>query len=436
MPEVSIIVPVYNAEKAVGRCIESILEQEYTDFELILIDDGSRDSSPQILDGYAEKDQRVRVVHKENGGVSAARNTALDMAQGKYIQFLDADDWISAEATKLLVRTMEDKNCDMVIASFYRVVGSNISCKGSISEELVMSREEYADHMMESPADYYYGVLWNKLYKNSIIKKYGLRMDETVSWSEDFLFNLEYVLHTERIASLPAPVYYYVKTEGSLVSQGMNLAKIYQMKVSTFQYYNEFYRNILDENKYRLVRLNIARYLIDPAQDDAAIPFLPGTKKLGEERVPVYYSTTEVNPIITAYYMKKAFDRYLNTVAQKNGLELNEAMIITALINSDYGNSQRDLSDMTGIPQLTILNAERKLMTKNLLDLKFVDSGLAARLTEKAGPLVEDIRHSLADLDAVMYKDFTEEEKQKARSMMERINRNLKASLTEENEEN
>ena len=74
-------------------------------------------------------------------------------------------------------------------------------------------------------------------------------------------------------------------------------------------------------------------------------------------------------------------------------------------------------------------------MTKNLLDLKFVDSGLAARLTEKAGPLVEDIRHSLADLDAVMYKDFTEEEKQKARSMMERINRNLKASLTEENEE-
>ena len=104
-PKVSIIIPVYNAEKAVRRCVDSVLDQEYTDFELLLMDDGSKDGSPAILDEYAEKDERVRVVHKENSGVSATRNMALDMARGDWVQFLDADDWITKDATKLLRTT-------------------------------------------------------------------------------------------------------------------------------------------------------------------------------------------------------------------------------------------------------------------------------------------------------------------------------------------
>ena len=154
MAAVSIIVPAYNAQKTIGRCIESILNQTYTDFELLVMDDGSKDETPEIIDRYAAKDARVIAVHKPNSGVSDTRNQALDRASGRYIQFLDADDWISPDATRLFVRAMEDNpTCDMVIADFYRVVGEKMSQKGDIEEEKLLTREEYADEMMRNPAE-------------------------------------------------------------------------------------------------------------------------------------------------------------------------------------------------------------------------------------------------------------------------------------------
>lgn len=158
-PCVSIIVPIYNAEATLRRCVESVLGQEYTDFELILADDGSRDGSGAICDAFARSDGRVRVLHKENSGVSDTRNQAMAMARGRYLQFLDADDWITPNATKLLVRSAEEHRCDLVISDFYRVVGDRVSPKGDIDEGGPFSREVYAAHMMENPADFYYGVL-------------------------------------------------------------------------------------------------------------------------------------------------------------------------------------------------------------------------------------------------------------------------------------
>ena len=110
MPEVSFIVPVYNAEKGVGKLIESVLNQEYRDLELILVDDGSKDGSPAILDQYQAKDERVKVIHKPNGGVSAARNDGLQAASGTYIRFLDADDWIPDDSTKEMVRAIKERS--------------------------------------------------------------------------------------------------------------------------------------------------------------------------------------------------------------------------------------------------------------------------------------------------------------------------------------
>ena len=171
-PMVSIIVPVYNAELSLHRCIDSILNQEYTDFELLLMDDGSKDSSGTICDEYAAKDTRVRVIHKENSGVSDTRNQALELACGKYLQVLDSDDWITPNATKLFVDAAEEHNCDLVISDFYRVVGERVSHKGDIENEGVMTLEEFASHMIENPADFYYGVLWNKLFRRDIVEKY------------------------------------------------------------------------------------------------------------------------------------------------------------------------------------------------------------------------------------------------------------------------
>ena len=202
MPTVSVIIPVYNAEKDIRRCVDSVLNQEYRDLELILVDDGSQDSTPAILDDIAAADDRVRVIHKPNGGVSETRNQALDLAAGKYVQFLDADDWIPTDSTKLLVRTMEEKNCDLVVGDFYRVVGENVARKGSILNEAVMSRLDYAEYMMESPSDYYYGVLWNKLYRRDIIEEYHLRMNRELRWCEDFIFNLDYLMYVNTVAAL------------------------------------------------------------------------------------------------------------------------------------------------------------------------------------------------------------------------------------------
>lgn len=207
-PTVSIIIPVYNAEKYLRRCIESILNQEYADFELILSDDGSTDGSGSICDEYAAQDERIRVIHKENSGVSDTRNRAMRLARGTYLQFVDSDDWLTPDATRLLVRTAQEQDCDMVISDFYRVVGERVSHKGDIEEDRVMSREEFASCMMENPADFYYGVLWNKLYRRDLVEEHHLRMDVDISWCEDFMFNLEYIRYAERFYALRTPIYY------------------------------------------------------------------------------------------------------------------------------------------------------------------------------------------------------------------------------------
>ena len=249
-PTVSIIVPIYNAEKYLNRCVDSILNQEYTDFELILVNDGSKDASPQICDEYAKEDARVRVIHKENTGVSDTRNIAIGHAAGKYLQFLDSDDWITPDATKLLVRAAENYHCDMVISDFYRVVGEHLAHKGDIEADGVMTLETFAAHMVENPADFYYGVLWNKLYRREIVEKYRLRMDVTISWCEDFMFNLEYIRHGKAFYALHAPIYYYVKTKGSLASQGASITNTVRMKLMVFEYYNNFYKQVFDETDY------------------------------------------------------------------------------------------------------------------------------------------------------------------------------------------
>ena len=279
-PLVSIIVPIYNAEKYLERCINSILVQEYTYFELLLIDDGSTDRSPQICDHFAAQDTRIKVVHKENSGVSDTRNLALDLAQGDYIQFLDSDDWITPDATKNFVHSAVSNGCDLVISAFYRVVGDSFSPKSSIDKEGLFTRDEFADEMMDNPADFYYGVLWNKFFKRSIIEKYHIRMEKDISWCEDFIFNLEYLRHCRVIFSLKTPTYYYVKVKGSLVhSQSSNISQIIHMKLTVFEYYQQFFKSVYDEESYDSIRFQIYRFLLSAAKD-SFIPPAPLSKKL------------------------------------------------------------------------------------------------------------------------------------------------------------
>lgn len=367
-PALSIIVPVYNAAGNLPRCIESALAQELRDFELILVDDGSTDESPAICDAYADRDPRVRVIHQRNAGVSAARNRALDEARGTCVQFMDADDWMAPNAAKLMMRALTAHDCDMVIADYYRVVGTRTSRKGDIDLDRPITPAEYADCMIENPADYYYGALWNKLFRRDLIERHRLRMDPALSWCEDFIFNMEYVAHAARIYPLHVPVYYYVKTEGSLVDQSMTIASIVRMKLGVIEYYDDFFRRVYDEAEYTRRHGEIRRFLIEYPHDGGAFPAAPSTKKLGHERMRAYVTPgTERNPRAGAYFAGKVLDRALEAVADRFDLELRDVQVIAYVHHAGGAAGFAETADFTGLSSVALGSALSKLAGRQLL---------------------------------------------------------------------
>ena len=435
-PVVSIIVPVYNASKTLRRCVDSVLKQEFPDFELLLVDDGSQDGSGAICDEYAALDPRVRVVHKENAGVSAARNDALDRAQGVFLQFLDSDDWITPDATKLLVRSAREHSCDMVVSDFYRVSGDRVSRRGEIDEEAVMSREDFASHMMENPADYYYGVLWNKLYRREIVETHRLRMDVNVRWCEDFLFNLEYILRAKTFFALRAPIYYYVKTKGSLVSQSLSIPNIIRMKLGVFEYYNRFYKHVLDEEDYEKNRLKVYRFLLDYAGDET---LLPGLTKLGEERTPVCPQASAASgPLSDAYRSRKLMERYLEVAALKHDLSIPEVRLLLCLRSAGDVSSRKELADFAGISRVVLALSLQRLSARDLLRVeetreKGEAPGASRRLhitlLPAAQAVLEDGADAVADYDRARFSGFSSEERRLYAVLSARIQKNMEQSL-------
>lgn len=262
-PLVSIIVPVYNGELVVERCLCSLKSQTYDNLEFIIINDGSHDHSKQIMDKYAQLDSRFHMVHKENEGVSVARNLGLSLAKGEYVQFVDCDDWLTTDATQSLVDAISN-NCEMAICDYNRVVEKNILVRGHMFVNGVISQEEFALQMMRAPANYYYGVLWNKLFRLDIIREHELDFPKERDWCEDFQFNLEYLKYTKQVYVLPRELYYYVRTKGSLSTLPLDIREVFKMKTALFEYYKSLYEslNLYDDNK-----MMIRRFYVDFARD-------------------------------------------------------------------------------------------------------------------------------------------------------------------------
>ena len=217
MPALSIIIPVYNVEGYIDRCINSILNQSFSDWEAIFIDDGSTDKSGEICDKYSFIDDRIRVVHKKNGGVSSARNKGLDLAKGKYIGFVDPDDYINANMFKNLISGMENNKCQIGICNFYIMKNDVIQSKGnkSVEETLKYSsfnKIEIIKKIFDSPRTIYNSV-WNKIFIREIIGE--LRFDEKLHVSEDNLFLYNYLLNIEKEIYIYEPLYNFVLREGS-----------------------------------------------------------------------------------------------------------------------------------------------------------------------------------------------------------------------------
>ncbi len=222
--KISVIVPIYNVEPYLEKCIDSILNQTYQNLEIILVDDGSPDKCPAICDEYAKKDARIKVIHKENGGLSSARNAGLDVATGEYIAFVDSDDYLHEKTyEKLLCRLLAD-NADMALCDIYFVNEKDeelnintISLKDSVWREHIFWQELYGVNYTACV------VAWNKLYKAEIFQK--LRYPIGKIHEDEFVIH-QIVNNCARISVLNEKLYYYLQRGDSIVGQSYTLQRM------------------------------------------------------------------------------------------------------------------------------------------------------------------------------------------------------------------
>lgn len=228
MPKVSVIVPVYNTEKYLPRCIDSILAQTFTDFELILVNDGSTDNSGKICDGYAKKDSRIVVIHKDNGGVSSARNRGIDMAHGEWITFVDSDDELYDRDSLNQLQLLINDDIEFVIAGYvycnefgivtYKINESVEQTINPIDGIFLYYRPKYFRYL---------GHICSKLYNNALIKTNKLKFNEDISYNEDGLFHVQYcLLMTGKIKFSTIPLYrYYLLPNSAMGKLGQKFEK-------------------------------------------------------------------------------------------------------------------------------------------------------------------------------------------------------------------
>ncbi len=294
-PLVSIILPVYNAKNHIARCIESIRAQTYQNIQIIILNDGSRDISLPVCEMYRKVDRRILLVDKDNSGVSDTRNLGLRLAEGKYIQFVDSDDYIDPDYTEHLVTAAEEHSADLVIAPYKMVIPREMSSGRRLQEKLsallpgeeeepqdlpqeepevrvynflprgLLDTEGFAMHLMDKPASYYYSVLWNKLYRREILDSHEIFFASQIHWSEDLVFNLQYIQYARRFYAIDQPGYYYVQNPQSIVHTQVNPAAIVKMKTTVFPYYKALYEKLglYEENKAA-----IRRYLVDISESN------------------------------------------------------------------------------------------------------------------------------------------------------------------------
>lgn len=224
---ISIIVPVYNAEKYLDHSIQSILSQTYTDFELLLIDDGSTDSSGAICDKYAEQDFRIRVFHKENGGVSSARNMGLGNIRGDYFTFIDADDTVNVNYLRSLA-PCEDEDF---------VMGSS----DMRSAPLLPGLYSGEDMIRRIFSDWHIIAIMDKLYKRDVVDVHKIRFEEILNYGEDTVFNLKYLLYVDKCRLSSTVEYNYnVTVEGSLSKKRVSFEKAKMKALEVYEIGKKF----------------------------------------------------------------------------------------------------------------------------------------------------------------------------------------------------
>ena len=259
---ISVITPVYNTEKYLAECLDSILAQSMTDFELLLIDDGSNDGSGAICDRYAAQDKRIRVFHTPNRGVSAARNLGLDNASGKFVVFIDSDDWISSDHLRqfadsnigedgiVFTNLLEERPRKGSESKFRRYKVPDCRIAGGLQNCMPALAHLLRIHC--------FGWTWNKMFSRATIERSGLRFDETIRYAEDEIFTVRYCAHISHIVCNSNPTYRYRYVPTSLLRGGVT-ESIGLMQIRNYIYRQYAALGYCDEMLYLTTRTQFSR---------------------------------------------------------------------------------------------------------------------------------------------------------------------------------
>lgn len=219
MPQISVVVPVYNVEKYIAHCIESIIAQTYRDFELILVDDGSKDNCPQICDSYAKKDKRIRVIHKENGGLSDARNAGTLVAEGKYITYIDSDDYVNPLYLEMLLKAIIQTGADLSIVDFKKVYSMD-ECDCVNKRNIRISKKPAHDVLSLILYQKIHDVsAWGMLLPLWMAKKHFFPKGRLF---EDLFTTYKFYLEASEVAIVRVKLYYYLQRNNSIMNGNYN----------------------------------------------------------------------------------------------------------------------------------------------------------------------------------------------------------------------
>ncbi|MDR2727810.1 MAG: glycosyltransferase [Chitinispirillales bacterium] len=228
MDKISIIIPVYNVEPYIKKCLDSVINQTYTDLEILLINDGSTDNSGNICDEYAKIDNRIRVFHKNNGGVASARNVGLKNFTGQYLGFVDPDDWIEPNMYEVLYNAIVDKNVHISVAGYFKDI--NTESVTMVNREKIYDCVISAKDMLLYPLkrDYYMGFcgyLWNKLFSADIFNDGNLIFDNDIKYASDVLFYTTVVTARKCTGCyIDKPIYHYYQRNSAITkSKSLNI---------------------------------------------------------------------------------------------------------------------------------------------------------------------------------------------------------------------
>lgn len=221
-PLISVIVPIYNVEKYLARCVDSIVNQTYKNLEIILVDDGSPDCCPQMCDDYAEKDSRIKAVHKKNGGLSDARNAGMAVATGEYISFIDSDDYVSDDFFECLLDVMNKENSDIAECSVVKFYEDNRF--DEFSDDLSVKTYDTQDAMSALIAENpFHQHVWNKLYKTELVKDIPYAVGKL---NEDEFWTYRVFGRANKVARLNKTMYYYFQRSSSIMGVGYNIRRL------------------------------------------------------------------------------------------------------------------------------------------------------------------------------------------------------------------